>query len=123
MRKALAICSMLAATGAGMLAPSARADHSCDALGEPGWSTVPSHEIVHVADGPPYQAGGDWLVDRTTTVASFEYSVDSGGVGQLRLTPDAWGQRRRIPKIELSQLLHIRHRRGYGGRGDGDGWR
>ena len=68
MRKALAICSMLAATGAGMLAPSARADHSCDALGEPGWSTVPSHEIVHVADGPPYQAGGDWLVDRTTTV-------------------------------------------------------
>ena len=51
MRKALAICSMLAATGAGMLAPSARADHSCDALGEPGWSTVPSHEIVNVADG------------------------------------------------------------------------
>ena len=73
MRKALAICSMLAATGAGMLAPSARADHSCDAL-----------EIVHVADGPPYQAGGDWLVDRTTTVLPMCNYINASGNYSLR---------------------------------------
>jgi hypothetical protein len=84
MRKALAICSMLAATGAGMLAPSARADHSCDALGEPGWSMVPSHEIVNVADGPPYHAGGDWLVDRTTTVLPMCNYINASGNYSLR---------------------------------------
>jgi hypothetical protein len=84
MRKALAICSMLAATGAGMLAPSARADHSCDALGEPGWSTVPSHEIVNVADGPPYQAGDDWVVDRTTTVLPLCNYINASGNYSLR---------------------------------------
>ena len=75
---------MLAAAGAGMLAPSARADHSCDALGEPGWSTVPSHEIVNVADGPPYQAGGDWLVDRTTTVLPMCNYINASGNYSLR---------------------------------------
>ena len=68
MWKASAICGMLAAAGATMFSLSARADHSCDALGEAGWSTIPSHEVVNVVDGPPYQAGGDWFVDRTTTV-------------------------------------------------------
>jgi len=64
MWKASAICGMLAAAGATMFSLSARADHSCDALGETGWSTVPSHEVVNVVDRPPYQAGGDWFVDR-----------------------------------------------------------
>ena len=59
MSKASAICGALVAAGAGMLSLPARADHTCDALGEPGWSTVPSHEIVNVADGAPYQAGGN----------------------------------------------------------------
>ena len=84
MCKALAICAMLAAAGAAMLSPSARADHSCDALGEPGWSTVPSHEIVNVADGPPYQAGGDWLVDRTTTVLPMCNYINASGNYSLR---------------------------------------
>ena len=36
----------------------------CAPLGQ----TVPSHEIVNVEDGAPYQAGGDWFIDRATTV-------------------------------------------------------
>ena len=49
-----------------------------------GWSTVPSHEIVHVADGPPYQAGGDWLVDRTTTVLPMCNYINASGNYSLR---------------------------------------
>jgi hypothetical protein len=84
MSKASAICGALVAAGAGMFSLSAYADHSCDALGEPGWSTVPSHEIVNVADGPPYQAGGDWLVDRTTTVLPMCNYINAAGNYSLR---------------------------------------
>ena len=84
MCKALPICVVLAAAGAAMFSPSARADHSCDALGEPGWSTVPSHEIVNVADGSPYRAGGDWFVDRTTTVLPLCNYINAAGNYSLR---------------------------------------
>jgi hypothetical protein len=84
MCKALPICAMLAAAGAAMLSPSARANHSCDALGEPGWSTVPSHEIVNVADGAPYQTGGDWFVDRTTTMLPLCNYINAAGNYSLR---------------------------------------
>ena len=84
MCKAPAICVMLAAAGVATLSPSASADHSCDALGEAGWSTVPSYEIVNVADGAPYQAGGDWFVDRTTTVLPLCNYVNAAGNYSLR---------------------------------------
>ena len=84
MSKASAICGALVAAGAGMLSLSAHADHTCDALGEPGWSTVPSREIVHVADGPPYQAGGDWFVDRTTSVLPMCNYINASGNYSLR---------------------------------------
>jgi hypothetical protein len=84
MSKASAICGALAAVVIAMLSMSARADHTCDALGEPGWSTVPSHEIVNVADGAPYQVGGDWLVDRTTTVLPMCNYINASGNYSLR---------------------------------------
>ena len=84
MWKASAICGMLAAAGATMFSLSARADHSCDALGETGWSTVPSHEVVNVVDRPPYQAGGDWFVDSTTTVLPLCNYINAVGNYSLR---------------------------------------
>ncbi len=47
-----------------------RADHVCDALGDEGWRTLPSHETTGVVDGTPYRVEGsdNWFVDRTTTV-------------------------------------------------------
>jgi len=84
MWKESAICGILAAAGATMFSLSARADHSCDALGETGWSTVPSHEVVNVVDGPPYQAGGDWFVDRTTTVLPLCNYINAAGNYSLR---------------------------------------
>jgi hypothetical protein len=84
MSKASAICGALVVAGAGMLSLPARADHPCDALGEPGWSTVPSHEIVNVADGAPYQAGGNWFVDRTTTVLPMCNYINASGNYSLR---------------------------------------
>ena len=84
MSKASAICGALVAAGAGMLSLPARADHTCYALGEPGWSTVPSHEIVNVADGAPYQAGGNWFVDRTTTVLPMCNYINASGNYSLR---------------------------------------
>ena len=84
MYKALLIRVLLVAAAVALLSPSARAAHSCDALGEPGWSTVPSHEIVNVADGAPYQAGGDWLVDRTTTVLPLCNYINAAGNYSLR---------------------------------------
>ena len=84
MWKASAICGILAAAGATMFSLSARADHSCDALGETGWSTVPSHEVVNVVDRPPYQAGGDWFVDRTTTVLPLCNYINAAGNYSLR---------------------------------------
>jgi hypothetical protein len=48
--------------------PAARAQHACDAIGDEGWRVVASNETTGVKDGAPYQAGGDWVVDRITTV-------------------------------------------------------
>jgi hypothetical protein len=92
MGKALAKCVLLGAVGAALLALAARADHSCDALGEPGWSTVPSHEIVNVADGTPIKIGDDWFVDRTTTVLPLCNYINAAGNYSLRsysLSPEA----------------------------------
>jgi hypothetical protein len=46
----------------------ARAQHACDAIGEEGWRVLATVEVVEVKDGIPFAAGGDWLVERTTTL-------------------------------------------------------
>jgi hypothetical protein len=65
-------------------AGAARAQHACDAIGEEGWRVVASVEIVHVSDGAPYQAGGDWFVERTTTLLPLCNYINAVGNYSLR---------------------------------------
>jgi len=53
-------------------------------FGEPGWSTVPSLEIVNVADGVLHRAGDDWFIDRTTTVLPLCNYINAAGNYSLR---------------------------------------
>jgi len=62
----------------------ARADHACDDLGQPGWSTLASHEIVDVRDGAPYRAGADWYVERTSTILPLCNYINAVGNYSLR---------------------------------------
>jgi hypothetical protein len=67
-------------------AGAARSDHTCDALGEEGWSTLATHETIGVADSAPYQIapGVDWFVDRTTTVLPLCNYINAVGNYSLR---------------------------------------
>ena len=86
MSKSFVRILLLAATGAVALSGphAARADHGCDDAGEPGWSTLASHETVNVKDGAPFQAGGDWFVIRTTTVLPLCNYINAAGNYSLR---------------------------------------
>ena len=57
-----------------------------DPLADAGWSVVPSLETVGEADSAPYQAGagGDWFVDRTTTLIPFCNYYNDLGIYSLR---------------------------------------
>ena len=90
---------LIAATSA--LGPAqALADHPCDAsLAEPGWTIVASHEAVGTTDGAPYQAGGDWFVDRAITTLPLCNYINAVGSYSLRsysLAPEARIERVRI---------------------------
>ena len=62
-----------------------RAEHACDAsISEPGWKTITSHETVGVKDSAPYQAGGDWFVDRTSRVLPLCNYINAAGSYSLR---------------------------------------
>ncbi len=63
---AVRISAVLAAVCFLFAAPSAFAQHACDAA-EEGYRVVSSVEIAGVEDGAPYRAGADWVLDRTTT--------------------------------------------------------
>jgi len=47
---------------------AARAQHACDAIGDEGWRTVATSEVTGVKDGAPFEVGGDWFVERVTTL-------------------------------------------------------
>jgi hypothetical protein len=84
------------AVASALLCGAARADHACDALGEEGWSTVPSHEVVGVKDGAPYPEGADWFVERTTTMLAFCNYINAVGNYSLRsysLSPEDVSER------------------------------
>ncbi len=83
MREAFVIAILTAALAAAF-SPAARADHTCDAIGDPGWSTVPSREILKVVDAAPYRLGADWFVDRTTTVLPLCNYINAAGNYSLR---------------------------------------
>jgi hypothetical protein len=83
MRATFVTVILVAAAGA-LFSPSARADHICDALGEPGWSTVPSREVLSVVEAAPYRVGADWFVERTSTVLPLCNYINAGGNYSLR---------------------------------------
>jgi hypothetical protein len=69
-----------------------------DPVADVGWSVVPSLETVDQADSAPYQAGagGDWFVDRTTTLLPFCNYYNDLGIYSLRsytLSPQVSTQR------------------------------
>ncbi len=75
---------LLAVAVSSMFATVLRAAHTCDALGDPGWSTVPSEEIVGVRDALPYRDGENWFVERTTTVLPLCNYINASGNYSLR---------------------------------------
>jgi hypothetical protein len=81
---------------------AAHADHACDAsIAEPGWKTIASRETVDVKDGAPYQAGGEWFVDRAITTLPLCNYINAAGSYSLRsysLSPETKTERVAICK-------------------------
>jgi hypothetical protein len=96
-----ALIMAVAASGLGVR--PVQADHRCDPIGEPGWQTVPSHEIVSAVDGAPYREGAGWFIDRTVTVLPLCNYFDEIGNYSLRsysLSPRATTERIGICRSE-----------------------
>ena len=62
----------------------APAQHACDPVTDEGWRVVASVETGGVKDGAPYAVGGDWLVDRTTTLLPLCNYFNAAGAYSLR---------------------------------------
>jgi hypothetical protein len=83
-----AIAALVAAAASG--GPGgAQTNPKCDPVdpvSDVGWSVVPSLETVGEADGAPYQAGtgGDWFIDRTTTLLPFCNYYNEIGIYSMR---------------------------------------
>jgi hypothetical protein len=95
-RALLLTMAMIAMMASELVVRPAQADHRCDPIGEPGWQTVPSHEIVSQVDGTPYQEGVGWFIDRTVTVLPLCNYFDEIGNYSLRsysLSPRATTER------------------------------
>ncbi len=63
----------------------AQAQHTCDPVTDEGWRVMATVETTGVTDSAPVQSGGDWFVERVTTLlplcnyfnAMGEYSLRS----------------------------------------------
>ena len=60
------------------------AEYKCDPVTDAGWSVVAEREVLSQTDGPPYQSGTDWFIDRVTTVLPFCHYFNSIGVYSMR---------------------------------------
>jgi hypothetical protein len=83
-----ATAALLAMAAAGGPA-NAQSNPKCDPVdpvSDVGWSVVPSLETVGKADSTPYQAeaGGDWFIDRTTTLLPFCNYYNEIGIYSMR---------------------------------------
>jgi hypothetical protein len=92
MLRASALSIILAILVGNTLMSAARADHKCDPIGDEGWTTLPTHELLSQNDGTPYREGtsGNWFVDRTTTILPMCNYYNSIGIYSMRsysLTP------------------------------------
>jgi hypothetical protein len=77
------------AAGIAMGPAVAQSNFKCDPVdpvSDAGWSVVPSLETVGKADGTPYQSGtgGDWFIDRTTTLLPFCNYYNEIGIYSMR---------------------------------------
>ena len=84
---AIAVATVVVVIAAGTT--SASADHRCDPLdpaADVGWTVVPSHEAVAEVDSAPLQAGagGNWYVNRTTTIVPFCNYYNELGIYSMR---------------------------------------
>jgi len=82
---AVALVATAAAGGPGAAQPTHKCD-PVDPVSDVGWSVVPSVETVGEEDSAPYRAGagGDWFVDRTTTLLPFCNYYNEIGIYSLR---------------------------------------
>jgi hypothetical protein len=83
---ALAASFALAASGGPGAAQSTPKCDPVDPVSDVGWSVVPSLETIGKVDGAPYQAGagGDWFMDRTTTLLPFCNYYNEIGIYSMR---------------------------------------
>ena len=73
-----------------VMAPALVQQPVCDQPTEPGWRVVASVEDAGTADGPPYAAGADWVLDRTATLlpmCSYFSPVGSYSLQSYSLDP------------------------------------
>jgi len=84
--RAVAALAAMAAAGAPAVAQSNPKCDPLDPVSDVGWSVVPSLETVGQVDGAPYQAGagGDWFVNRTTTLLPFCNYYNEIGIYSMR---------------------------------------
>jgi len=84
--RAVAALAAMAAAGAPAVAQSNPKCDPLDPVFDVGWSVVPSLETVGKVDGAPYQAGtgGDWFVNRTTTLLPFCNYYNEIGIYSMR---------------------------------------
>jgi hypothetical protein len=69
---------------ASVLSEIAVAAHTCDPVTDAGWSVIAEDETLSQTDGPPYQSGADWFVDRVTTVLPYCHYFNSIGIYSMR---------------------------------------
>jgi len=99
---------LISATTAFIAYPhAASALHSCDALGNAGWSVVATVETIDQTASAPYQitADGHWFVDRTTTLLPMCSYYSSLGVYSLRsysLSPERTTERIEICRDSIA---------------------
>jgi hypothetical protein len=76
----------LAACGRPVVAQTNPKCDPLDPVSDAGWSVVPSLETIGKADGAPYRAGtgGDWFIDRTTTLLPFCNYYNEIGIYSMR---------------------------------------
>jgi len=78
------VVAVAAVTVSAISSAAGAAEHKCDPVTDAGWSVVSEREVLSQTDGPPYQSGTDWFIDRVTTVLPFCHYFNSIGVYSMR---------------------------------------
>ena len=78
------LATLVLGLGCGRVA--AQGGHKSDPVSDPGWNVLPSMEVIGESDSAPYRdaAGGNWFVDRTTTLLPMCNYFDEIGNYSLR---------------------------------------